>query len=258
MSKPPSTTDQGSLEALISQLVRSALQAASQTATVSAPSQPITKSQQPLQPLQSTSEPPRHGVFDQVISLASVASLPKSVHSIQVLPRAVITPAAFDWLRQHGVSITRGALVKVAEIVTANAASLPLTRWILDVDQPERAVAYAKQLLSRGVTVHPTDIGHVASTWQPQTLERGIVVTNFPPLLVDRFARQGMVSAVEVDSVDRVRRVSQSMQPKIWVIDAERLSFSSLVAVAAECLRTVTAARHPEKSLPSFPGGTSP
>jgi hypothetical protein len=254
MSKHPASSDQGSLETLISQLVRNALHAASPAASPAATVDALSQPQ---------SEPPRHGVLDQVVSLASVVSLPKSTLCIEILPRAVVTPAAADWLRQHGVSVARGSVAKVDEgasssplsVASSVASSVELPRWILDVDRPDRAAAYAKQLLHRGVTVHPTDLQHITATWQPHTLERGIVVTSFSPMMVDLFARQGMVSAVEVGSVDRVRRIAQTMQPKIWVIDAERLSFSSLVTVAAECLRTVTTARLPETSLPSFHGG---
>lgn len=225
------------LESLVRRLVVEALRQTSNTSTDSAIAPP--------------GPPATHVLGEAVISLGVLESLPEGVRQVEIAPRAVITPAAADRLREQRISVMRGSSAKslaTASIPAGSTSTGPAAgdvssaaslAWIADADHPERAAAYVRQLAHRGTTATAANL----PLGSQRTGSVGVVLAEVPAVHVDQLARIEGRSAVAVASLSDVSKIAAVMAPAVWVLDSDRLSFSGRIAVAAECFRVSPAAR---------------
>ncbi|WP_164103167.1 hypothetical protein [Candidatus Laterigemmans baculatus] len=181
---------------------------------------------------------------ESVISLRTLEGLGEEVKRLELAPRAVVTPAAADQLRHRGIEVVRGAAVCSQsaasqplqyQSVSAGAAATTTLCWIADANHAERTAAYVRQLASRGLSVASVASLPRSAAEVPPGI--GVVISDLPALQVDHFARQLSIPSAAVTGIADVGRIAAAFVPRIWVLDAERLSFSGRVAVAAECVR---------------------
>lgn len=173
-----------------------------------------------------------HSLSDPVVSLGVLERLPDGVHQVEIAPRAVVTPAAADRLREQEIRVLRGNRAD-GRTTSAGFSAAAASQWIADADHPERAAGYLRQLVHRGVAARamqlPLSDGATGSV--------GVVIAEIPAVHVDHFARVGSLPAAAVSSLSDVGKIAAAMTPAVWVLDGDRLSFSGRIAVAAECFR---------------------
>jgi len=228
------------LQALITRLVRDALQAASSADVNNVDSLPADSSPADSLPATCTASLPQ-----RVISLRELDNLPAETKQLRIVTAAVITPAAADELRRRGITVARGAAEPVAnqsiEVESVTPGQRPaeaISPWgyVSDVEGTSRAAAVAKQLTLRGLPVNVAESQKLPSLLGAGAV--GILLSPLPAVDVDRWGRElGMVTAA-VDSPQQALRIAAGMSPQIWVLDTERLTLSAIVAVAGVCLRT--------------------
>lgn len=173
-----------------------------------------------------------HAISNPVVSLGVLEALPEGVRQVEIAPRAVLTPAAADLLREQEIRVVRG---KTARPQGTSADPLPETAmgWIADADDPERAAAYVRQLAHRGLTTRAEQLPVGRAPVRPV----GVVIAAVPAVHVDHFARVASLPSAAVGSIGEVGKIAAVMKPAVWVLDGDRLSFSGRIAVAAECFR---------------------
>lgn len=222
---PAHPTRRADLEAVVRRLVVEALRSSASDnggAPAGAAAQPT--------------EPATHSLSDAVISLGVLETLPEGVRQVQITPRAVLTPAAADLLREQQIRVLRGSFADSPSPGSPSpgpdAAAL---RWIADADFPDRTAAYLRQLAQRGLTTTAAQL-----PLPPKQLPAGsvgVVIAEVPALHVDQFARVASLPAAAVGSLSDVGKIAAVMTPVVWVLDGDRLSFSGRIAVAIECFR---------------------
>lgn len=197
------------------------------------PTTPSPKQEQAAAPVSKSTV----SVLGKVISLSALEKLPRETKAIAVVNGAVITPAAADWLRSKGIQVERtnpaaAAIAASSSPTTAGAVQAGIG-WVADSDSPSAVEGYARQLRLRSLAVNSVETAqHGIASSMP-----GVVFSRLPALDVDRLARQQGCCAVAVDSLEAVQRIAAAMQPMVWVIDSERLSYQGRITVAAQCLR---------------------
>jgi hypothetical protein len=187
-------------------------------------------------------------LIERVISVAGLQQLSGSFDTLRVNRRAVVTPAALDWLKQKKIRVVRGiaaddsAKRATGTKVSAESREQPAIgcAMVVDMVSPQRAAGVTRQLGLRGLDVVEGTIDQlVAEHVQASKLNSapGILLSDLPAVDVDLLARQHSLSVAAVDSVGQVRLIVARMQPRVWVLDASRLHLSGMVAVAETCLR---------------------
>lgn len=168
-------------------------------------------------------------VAERVISAATIRRFAGKTKQLKIDPRAVVTPAARDEAKHHGISLVRslaGAVSLPEETAgQAGRAAAPAQRRpsdppqpITDTDQPERADSIASQLARRGVTGNAR-----------------IVLSDRPAEEVHRQAAAGQRAAM-IRCVGDVDRFGAELRPQIWVLDMVDLNWIAAVNVAARIL----------------------
>lgn len=237
-SQPTPAVPAADLEATIGRLVRETLHR--QLGLSAEASQPVRR------PSAQAAASAGLRITDPVVSLRVLESLPEGTPRVEIGLRAVLTPAAADLLRQRGVQVVRG---DHSGSQATSEAPLPANVgcWIADADHPERVAGYVRQLAGRGVSAASLELPLRSG---PDFFGAvGVLIAALPAIHVDHFARQLSLSAAAVGSLSEVSRIAAAMSPAVWVLDAERLSFSGRVAVAAECFR-LSPSRAAEKGRP--------
>lgn len=236
----PQGVHSAELESFVRRLVLEALRHTSDASTTN--------------PTAPPARPATHLLSEAVISLGVLEALPEGVRQVEIAPRAVLTPAAADRLRQQQIRVLRGTWAKSlpANSLSAGPASTDASEaasraWVADADYPERAAAYVRQLAHRGTTATAAQLplGPQRTNGDKRAGSVGVVLAEVPAVHVDHFARIEGRSAVAVAALGDVVKIAAVMAPAVWVLDSERLSFSGRIAVAAECFRiSLTAPPH--------------
>ena len=202
-------------------------------------------------------------VTERVVSAAVIQRVAGKTKRLNIHPQAVVTPAARDEARHHGITLVRGLDELASGPVEATqcrsgaarasgrggrfsatapgnpvASSAQTTssaqggsgssgdppRAISDPERPERAESVAAQLARRGVTG-----------------EARIVLSDRPAAEVQRRAAAGERAAM-IRAIGDVERFDAELQPQVWVLDMVDLNWIAAVNVAARILRTGGAA----------------
>lgn len=244
--RPVSLLEGADLEAVIGRLVRDALQ--HQLALPTAAARPVAPAvtRPAVKPTAKPAAIAGQRITDAVVSLRALESLPEGASRVEIGARAVLTPAAADLLRQRRVEVVRGDR-SGKQPKPEGVPAVESCCWIADADHPERTSGYVRQLAGRGLSAASVELPQKSAPNFPGAT--GVVVAELPAIHVDHFARQLSISAAAVGSLSEVSRIAAAMSPAVWVLDAERLSFSGRVAVAAECIR-IAQAQAAEKRRP--------
>lgn len=230
------------LEATVARLVTEALRACGgDLATCNLEANSESKSQQISEPklLSDNSLSQTRFLSEPVISAKLLEDLKVKSSVLQIGTKAVVTPAARDWLRQNSIRIERQTIEQPTRShgetrTPTNAVGDVL---LADVGKDQRANALARQLSFRGLTVATSDLDSLLRNCQVDNNRMGLVISKLPAIEQDLVSRVHSMRAAAADSVELVRRISGQFSPQVWVLDAERLTLSGLVAVAETCIR---------------------
>jgi hypothetical protein len=180
---------------------------------------------------------------DHVISTKVLDSVPSNTSVICIGPKAVVTPAAKDWLRHRKIQAVRIDKAQQVSIGLGGQTPSPPNITLVDTAVPERGLALQRQLSLRGLVVDANELESLRRNCQANPRTFGLIVSALPAIDVDWAGRCHAMRAAVVDSVESVRRTASRFQPQIWVLDADRLTLSGLVSVAETCIRTTEVGR---------------
>ena len=180
---------------------------------------------------------------DHVISTKVLDLVPRNTSVIRIGSKAVVTPAAKDWLRHHKIQTVRIDKAQQASMGLSGQVPSALNITLVDTAVPERGLALQRQLSLRGLAVEANELDSLRRNCQANPRAFGLIVSALPAIDVDWAGRCHAMRAAVVDSVDLVRRTFSRFRPQVWVLDAERLTLSGLVAVAETCIRTTEGGR---------------
>lgn len=168
-------------------------------------------------------------VTDQVVSVATIERFAGTTERLNILPRAVVTPAAWDEAKQRGIAIVRAPGPSAAGDSDPQPAGTgeavnrvdrtAHTGMITDTDQPERAESIAVQLAHRGVSG-----------------DARIVLSDRPAAELQRLASGGKRAAM-VRCIADVDRFETELRPQIWVLDMIDMNWIAAVNAAARILQ---------------------
>lgn len=220
------------LEATVARLVAEALRAC-EGDLVTCPVQATSSSAQPAV-IPADDAVDSQVLGEQVISVQLLESLKRKTAVLQIGAKAVVTPAAKDWLRQHSVRANRVARSSGSggPVVVPTGAVL-----LADTGMHDRATALVRQLSIRGLSAEATDLETLTRACQSDSAALGVVISPLPVIELDLLSRVHSVRTAAADSIEMARRILGRFNPRAWVLDAERLNLSSLVVVAETCIR---------------------
>ncbi len=175
----------------------------------------------------------------RVIAVADIERLEAESKLLLAAPGAVVTPAALDEIRRRGLRMQRTEQGDLAGLPSSQpyAAATQAVVCIADSDQPLRATAWQRQLSLRGLQTDIIAMEEIQRRLQADAGQQAIIFSHLPAVLVCRFCRCAEIRAASVTSVSEVSRIQGAMQPNLWVLDTERLSFTNAIATALQCAR---------------------
>jgi hypothetical protein len=235
MNTVPPTAEQ--LKELVARVVREVLRAGqyqpskpAQDRSSPSLSSPSTAAARVVAPAEYKNE------FAGPVLTAKIADTLIKNESLRVGARTVITPSAADVLRSRGIRVIRGGH---AGLRRSSGASV----LIADADGLRRCASLSRQLASRhhegvrGVGL-PDLIASVSNA-----SSQGMVIADLPQSCVWLLHREANLCAAQVGVLDDPMEIAQKMQPRVWVLDAKRLTAAALAQLADRCL--VATARWP-------------
>lgn len=147
------------------------------------------------EPLEQNNQSTRMSIDDRVITLATIARLPKESKSVQIEAKAVVTPSAWEYAQDQGIQLVRAAKAQQNE-----SQSPPLVVGQADCkDYSTQHYAsiihdlpYAQQLPTSGLR----DVSLTLSTQTARSGARGILLCGRPNAAVVLLNRTTGVRAV--------------------------------------------------------------
>ena len=162
-------------------------------------------------------------VLDQpVLTEESLSELVTDQTTIEIGPRTVLTPTARDWLRHRSVEVIRGK-------GTRNSTST--NDWLLVVEsetESTRLVAEQPGCASENVTSVAAAASRAMTAIADGAHSGCVVLTAQPDVVACLANRDEMIRAAVVDDVAAVRRVKESLEANLLVIDPAERSFFEL------------------------------
>lgn len=163
----------------------------------------------------------------QVITQALLAEAPQGAGAVRIGKRAILTPSARDFVRQHSIKIVRES---------ASSASQSTTHWqaIVTRSSPNIGEAVAS-LKSAGIVCALRLLGQPQEAADAATSAvcRGeaaqtVIFTDRPELTACLANRNGAIRAAAAGDVATVERVRRDLTPNVLVIDPTNKSVHEL------------------------------
>ena len=182
---------------------------------------------------------------DPVITAAILEERAASAREVEVLPVAVLTPSARDWLQARGIRWRRASEPAGRSGPPSSKVS-PSNRWILIcVDAPptvERLVSDWKDKELGEIDVERHSCVVAAAERATQTLvqnkaDAALMFAVEAEKAACRANRTKGVRAASVTDLDRVDAVARSLKPNLWVIDPSGRSYFELRAACRKLMR---------------------
>lgn len=154
-------------------------------------------------------------IAERLITVSTIAQLPRETAELFVTSSAVVTPAARDEAASRGITINYG---EPANQPTAHA---PVTCRIVDRNDPNRAAAVAAQLSRRAIALDDVTV----------------ILTDTPAReLYQQCAEQGKVAAM-AGSLEEVTRFARELDATVWILDMQRLNLPAAANLIARIAR---------------------
>lgn len=182
-----------------------------------------------------------------VISVAQLQDKLAGVKRVSVAPRAVVTPAARDLLRDRGIQLDRSA---AATGSAAPAGKKPFALAISDttfcpaqlasrLNKAGLAVQRLPQVGLAGVVQEMT--GHVTHNGG-----RGLLITEHAPAAVCLANRRSGIQAVAAQNCQQLEEISRSLAVNLLVIDPRGMSSFQLEQLALRFVESTSPSPLPE------------
>lgn len=184
-----------------------------------------------------------------VITANLLESQAKQATAVQFTRKAIVTPAAWDWLRNRRVTWTREGQATTAAISTSAAsvtlapAAQTIGRWQLVIQTVTNNVRtlmeeikrqtdrWSQELVGDGREVIAT-VGRLIGTAERQGV---LAISRQAELVAMEANRHERVRAVVVRDARHLAEIRQFVEPNVIVINPSVLSFIDLRNVAREC-----------------------
>ncbi|QDS92803.1 hypothetical protein FF011L_15520 [Roseimaritima multifibrata] len=222
MSQPTSTIDSHRIQAVVREVI-ARLQNPSAGTSAAAPA----------------AKASNHSVIsiaETLVTCDSFRSLPAGVQEIVVRPGTVVTPAAFDLLKERGLRLTRAETSPDAAIAIDSVID-PTGRLFSDADDSLRADSVQKQLAASGLKVANIGLPVLFQHLDKHPLQRAVVLAELPAKVVYQACQHRRICAAAVRSLAELQRIERGLQPNLWVIDMNQVTLPLAVFLAGRCLR---------------------
>lgn len=165
---------------------------------------------------------PSTTLWEAVVSVAQLVRLPPDVRRVRVQPRAVVTPAARDWLGERGVALER--------VSSASEANPAASRWLLAVDHTGPMTEPLEQLV-----LDVMEAVEILRDTCPDRISRRLAegvrasyqalwITDRPLLAACRANRHQGVRAGWVFDRETARQATEHLQANVFIVDSKRHS----------------------------------
>jgi len=189
-----------------------------------------------------------------VVCQEEIDRLPSDIKAIAVAPRAVVTPAARDRLRERGIQMTRGD-APTSEVAT-EVSNKPNKKLYVAATGGRCPDAISAAIGRRGIVVERIargespdgTIDRVAASVAAENVP-AVVLTDAPERAACRANRREGVFAVATVEIDVMRRARETMAANLLAVDPQRttrFTLERLVDVLmdhASDVRTATISR---------------
>lgn len=233
----------------IASIVQAVLQQLQQAMPTAAPVAPVNLA--PLATGPSTTSPVTTGpvapvgslqLTDRVITWELIRGRLSGIQSVEVGPRAVVTPLVRDELRRAGIRLERGGALKAAQPTAAPIAGLLVldeTRWTADAVVRGASTTWQ---VARGLD----ELLAPLRTSSGGMDRHAVVVTPRWAEVAWQVGRDTGLPTVAVHSVATLEQAWRQLQPQVLVVNSSQASLPAVQAILqayATLVRSVTPAR---------------
>ncbi len=162
-----------------------------------------------------------------VLGLGECETL-KEMKTIRVAALTVVTPAARDWLKTHGVQIEYAGL-------TGSRSARTVGILVADADGLRRCAFVSNQLGQRGVSIRGLGLADLFQACKEHA-SLGFVLTGQPQRIVAECFHTGL-SAVQISGRDHLAELEEMLRPSVWVVDMRDQTLPSVTNRIHTCIR---------------------
>jgi hypothetical protein len=176
--------------------------------------------------------------FDGTVLTAKIAEQYPRNQTLHIGPRAVMTPSALEILKDRRIRWVRGTV-----------ASNSQGTLVADADGLRRCATLSRQLSGRGYEgIRGCGLKDLIARVKEESKNHSplvhLVIAQSPQAAVWNIYQASVACAVQVSTTDDPLEIITNVRPRVWILDARRLTVGALVQLADRCLMASASVLH--------------